>query len=589
MSRLVVVSNRVTVPKSRQKPQAGGLAVALTGALAEYGGIWFGWNGQVVRDPPAEPELTEVDGITYATTPLSRPEYDEYYAGFSNEVLWPVCHFMLGRMEFRPEYRDTYLATNERFAAQLAPLIRGDELVWVHDYHLIPFARALRRHGIQRPIGFFLHIPFPSYGLLRAMPGWREWLRALAEYDLVGLQTPEDRRALETSLVYGLGARFVQGGVELEGRLVRTTAQPVGVEVDSLARMAASSAGSRRVRRLIDSLGSRDLIIGAERLDYSKGLPNRFDAYESLLAHHRERHGRTVFMQIASPSRENIAEYEQLREALESKAGHINGVYADFDWVPTRYMNKTFARASLLGFFRIARVGLVTPLRDGMNLVAKEFVAAQDPEDPGALVLSELAGAATELESALIVNPFDTEGMGDALERALSMPLAERRERWQHMIEVLRDNDLTAWRTRYVADLQAAADDRRAHPRAPEPTVVRDASEAFHLAPEDALRRLPGPAGERFVELWRHNGASVELYAPRGRDLQTPHERGEFYVGARGAATLRCDGSELPCQPGDLLFVPAGVEHRFVEHSDDFAVWVVFVPGETDAPTGNRE
>jgi trehalose 6-phosphate synthase len=581
LTRLVVVSNRVTVPRSRQKPQAGGLAVALAGALSEYGGIWFGWNGRVVRQPPDQAEINEVDGITYATTPLSQAEHDRYYAGFSNEVLWPVCHFMLGRMDFRPEYRDTYVATNERFADLLTPLLSGDELIWIHDYHLIPLARSLRRRGVTRPMGFFLHIPFPSYGLLKAMPGWRDWLRALAEYDLVGLQTPEDRRALETSLVYGLGAKFVQGGVELDGRHVRTTAQPVGVEVDELARQAANTAGSRRVRRLTQSLGSRDLIIGAERLDYSKGLPNRFDAYESLLAHQRHRHGRTVFMQIASPSRENIAEYEQLRATLESKAGHINGVYADFDWVPTRYMNKTFARGSLLGFFRIARVGLVTPLRDGMNLVAKEFVAAQDPEDPGVLVLSELAGAAAELESALIVNPFDIEGLGYALEQALSMSLEERRERWNHMIEVLRENDLTAWRRRYLADLQAAAADRRAEPRAPERGPIRDASEAFHLTPEQALQRIPGPAGERFVELWRDAGASVELYAPRGRDLQTPHERGEFYIGARGGATLRCDGHELPCQPGDLLFVPAGTEHRFVGSSDDFAVWVIFVPGQS--------
>jgi len=579
LTRLVVISNRVTVPRSRQKPQAGGLAVAISGALAEYGGIWFGWDGKTCHRPPTTVHTVENGNIVYATTPLTQAEHGQYYAGFSNEVLWPVCHFMLGSMDFWPEYRAGYEATNERFADLLLPLLQGDELIWVHDYHLVPMARALRERGVQRPIGFFLHIPFPSFGLVRAMPGWRSWLRALAEYDLIGLQTPEDRRALETSLVHGLGARFVEGGVELEGHHVRTTAQPVGVEVDELAGAAARSSGTRRVQRLVQSLGPRDLIIGAERLDYSKGLPQRFDAYESLLAHHRERHGKTVFMQIASPSRENIQEYETLRELLESKAGHINGVYADFDWVPTRYMNKTFARESLLGFFRTARVGFVTPLRDGMNLVAKEFVAAQAPDDPGALVLSELAGAAAELESAILVNPFDTDGMGAALEQALSMPQEERRERWQHMIEVLRDNDLSAWRHRYLHDLEQAAADRRGHPRHPEGREPRDSSATFHLTPEDASRRLPGPAGERFVELWQDAGASVELYAPRGRDLQTPHARGEFYVGARGSATLRCAGSELPCEAGDLIFVPAGTAHHFVDHTDDFAVWVVFVPG----------
>ena len=578
MTRLVVVSNRVSLPSTRQRPQAGGLAVAISGALAEYGGVWFGWDGEIAVQAPAHAHTTARNNITYATTPLTREEYERYYAGFSNEVLWPVCHFMLGSMAFRPESREGYEATNARFAQLLVPLIDDDALIWVHDYHLVPLARALRERGIDRPIGFFLHIPFPSYGLLRAMPGWRRWLHALAEYDLIGVQTPEDRRALETSLVHGLGARFVEDGVDLDGRHVRTTAQPVGVEADELAALAARTAESRRVQRLVQSLGPRDLIVGADRLDYSKGLPQRFDAYEALLAHHRERRGRTVFMQIASPSRENIAEYEQLRELLESKAGHINGVYADFDWVPTRYLNKTFARESLLGFFRTARVGLVTPLRDGMNLVAKEFVAAQNPEDPGVLVLSELAGAASELDAAVLVNPFDPDGMGEALEQALTMGLPERRERWQAMIEVLRDNGLIAWRHRYLASLERAAADRRAHPRPPEAASPRDSRASFHLAPEDALRRVPGPAGERFVELWRDAGASVELYAPQGRDLQTPHERGEFYVGARGHGVLRCEGKEYPCAPGDLLFVPAGVEHRFVQSSDDFAVWVLFLP-----------
>ncbi len=454
--RLVVVSNRVPLPRSQQKPQAGGLAVALEGALADHGGIWFGWSGKVVDAVPAHPDTIHEDGITYATTPLSETEYERYYAGYANTVLWPLCHFMLGGLDYHPEYRAAYHAVNARFAEQLVRLLEGDELIWVNDYHLIPMARQLRARGIDRPIGFFLHTPFPSFDLLRALPDWRDLLAALAEYDVLGLQTENDRRALDQSLVYGLGGEFGEGGVWLKGRFVRTTAQPVGVDVDGLGTMAAESAGSRRVGRLIDSLGSRDLIIGAERLDYSKGLPQRFDAYEWLLANHEERHGRTVYMQIVSPSRENVRAYNTLRRQLESKAGHINGTYADFDWVPTRYINKTFARGSLLGFFRIAQVGLITPLRDGMNLVAKEYVAAQNPDDPGVLVLSELAGAAAELEAAVLVNPYDTDSMGAALELALSMPRAERIDRWQKMIDSLRRNDLTSWRQRYVDELKNA-------------------------------------------------------------------------------------------------------------------------------------
>jgi len=582
LSRLLIASNRVRVPKARQKPQAGGLAVALAGALAEYGGTWFGWNGEVSDEVPTSAEITRVDGITYATTPLSPDEHDRYYAGFANEVLWPLCHFMPDRMNYRPEYRSAYEQTNARFADQIVELLGGDELIWAHDYHLVPLAQALRQRGVTQPLGFFLHIPFPSFGLLRAMPNWREWLTALAEFDLIGVQTADDRRALETALVYGLGARFAEGGVELAGRHVRTTARPVGVEVDELTERAGEAARSRRVRRLADSLSSRDLITGAERLDYSKGLPQRFDAYEHLLHHYRHRRGRTVFMQIASPSRENIADYDRLRQSLEAKAGHINGVYAEFDWVPAHYMNKTFAQASLLGFFRIATVGLVTPLRDGMNLVAKEFVAAQNPEDPGALVLSELAGASAELEGALLVNPFDPEGMGDVVERALSMSAGERRERWQHMRAIIERNDLGAWRHGYLADLEHAAEKRHRRPINADFAPVADANAPFHVAADTAVRRLPGPAGERLFELWRGAGAAVELFAPRALELFPAKSQSEFYVGARGSGLLRCEGTEFPCHPGDLLFVPKGTEHRFIEDSEDFAVWAVVLPSDGD-------
>lgn len=455
MTRLVVVSNRVSVPRGQRTPQAGGLAVALSAALAEYGGTWFGWDGRITESVPDGPTVTEAGDVRYATTPLSQAEHDTYYAGFSNEVLWPLCHFMLDRMHYRADYHAGYWQVNQRFARQLAPMLTGNDLIWVHDYHLVPLAHCLRAHRVRQPIGFFLHIPFPSFGLLRAMPGWREWLDALADYDLIGVQTPEDARALRTAFVYGMGAESVDNEVvRFDGRQLRIIALPVGIEVHELARMAEETADSRRVQRLLASLGPRTLIIGVERLDYSKGLPERLSAYEKLLENFPGRRGHTVLMQIASPSRGSIQEYQALQEELEAMAGHINGTYADFDWMPVRYLHKTFARGSLLGFFRTARVGLVTPLRDGMNLVAKEYVAAQNPDDPGVLVLSELAGAAQELEAAIQVNPYDTDGMAKTLERALSLPIAERQDRWQDMIRVLRENDLVNWRRRYVEALR---------------------------------------------------------------------------------------------------------------------------------------
>lgn len=451
--RLVVVSNRVTVPRAGE-PQAGGLAVALRGALETYGGLWFGWNGRV-GERTGPPEKTEHAGVTYATVPLTRQEHDDYYLGYANEVLWPLCHFMLSAMDYRRSYRDCYWAVNAAFAEHLLPMIGGDDILWIHDYHLIPLADTLRRSGVDRPMGFFLHIPFPSYSLLRALPDHRQILKDLCQYDLLGFQTHNDLRAFRTAVVETMAARILDDDIiEVQGRRLRASVFPVGIEVDELSDLAARSRYSRRVERLLRSLQDRDLVIGVDRLDYSKGLPKRFQSFERFLEQQRNRHGRLVYMQIANPSRSEIPEYQDLRRQLEEMAGHINGRFSDFDWMPLRYLHKSFARASLLGFYRNARAALITPLRDGMNLVAKEYVAAQDPDDPGVPVLSELAGAARELEAALLVNPFDIDATAEALERALSMPAEQRRERYHAMIEVLRRNDLTRWREEFLHQLR---------------------------------------------------------------------------------------------------------------------------------------
>jgi len=440
-----------------QQPAAGGLAVALLGALEEYGGLWFGWDGSVSQGPVTRPRIFEHKGIEFATLPLAREDYDNYYLGYANEVLWPVCHFNLGAMDFRRPYADSYARINRLFADALTPLLAGgDELIWIHDYHLIPLGGELRQREVRQRIGFFLHIPFPSYDLLRAIPGYRQLLRSLCDYDLVGFQTDNDRRAFEESLVQELGGILeAEHVVRLGERRIQVGVYPVGLEVDELASLAEQSVDSPRVQRLVKGLDTRDLIVGVDRLDYSKGLPERFRAYEALLADYPHRRGHTVFMQIASPSREAIKEYDELRKTLEGMCGHINGAYSDFDWVPMHYLNRTFARASLMGLYRAARLALVTPLRDGMNLVAKEFVAAQDPARPGVLVLSELAGAARELDGAIQVNPYDVDAIAAALNEAMGMPLAERQRRHGRMMEVLRRNSISAWRHRFIGDLKA--------------------------------------------------------------------------------------------------------------------------------------
>jgi trehalose 6-phosphate synthase len=448
--RLVVVSNRVA-PLDGRKPDSGGLAVAIRSALLQSGGLWFGWSGEVA-DGAAESPVVVVDGpLSCATLDLSRADYNEYYIGFANRVLWPLFHFRSSLVEFSQKNLAGYLRVNRRFARSLAPMLSPEDAIWVHDYHLIPLAEELRRLGQKQPIGFFLHTPFPPAELLRVLPNHRELVRALCAFDLVGFHTEPDLAAFRDYLLRWAGAEDLGGRLlRAFGRIVEARVFPIGIDVAAIAAQAAEADTSRHLRRLRQSIGERALMIGVDRLDYSKGLINRFEAYAHLLEAYPETRGRIVFMQIAPPSRSEVPEYRDIRKSLATAAGHINGRYGEFDWTPLRYMNKGFSHRILAGFFRASRIALVTPLRDGMNLVAKEFVAAQNPADPGVLVLSCFAGAAQELGEAVIVNPFDVEGMAEAIRQGLEMPLGERRERWSAMMQVLEKNDIAAWRTGFI-------------------------------------------------------------------------------------------------------------------------------------------
>ncbi|CAA7623276.1 alpha,alpha-trehalose-phosphate synthase (UDP-forming) [Magnetospirillum sp. UT-4] len=453
LPRLVVVSNRVSLP--RKGVVAGGLAVALFEALEKQGGLWFGWSGEVAAEAAGPPRQVRRGPVTIVTTDFSRADYQDFYSGYSNSSLWPLFHYRLGLMEVSRRSLEGYLRVNAAFAAALAPMLRPDDLVWVHDYHLIPLGEELRRLGIANPIGFFLHTPFPVPDMLVALPGHRRLVRAMASYDLVGFQTPDDVRAF-LGYVAGeaRGEVAPDGSFTAFGRTSRARAYPIGIDAAGFAALAVSHADTAETRRLKASMRGRRLILGVDRLDYSKGLPQRFDAVECLIETRPEVKGTFEFMQIAAPSREDVARYRALKRQLESAAGRINGRFAEFDWQPVRYLNKSYDRATLAGFYRAACVGLVTPLRDGMNLVAKEYVAAQNPEDPGVLVLSRFAGAARELEvGALVVNPYDLDEVADALARALSMPREQRVQRWRAMMEMVEANTVARWRDRFLADL----------------------------------------------------------------------------------------------------------------------------------------
>ena len=466
MSRLIIVSNRVA-PISEGGPAAGGLAVGVYDALKETGGMWFGWSGEVVSSGQPQLQLVEQGPVTFATIGLARRDYDQYYRGFSNATLWPAFHYRADLVQYDRHDFEGYWRVNTWLAQQLVPLLRADDVIWVHDYHLIPFAQALRAAGVANRIGFFLHIPFPAAQVLLAVPPHRALVEALCSFDLLGFQTQADVRAFCDYVVHEAGgevsgagasrsAPFVAGEpalVRAFGRSLRAAAYPIGVYPDEIAQLAKAGARGKSVRTMRQTLHERKLIMSVDRLDYSKGLVERFRAFERLLDQVPACRNNVSFVQIAPPTRADMHAYQDIRLRLESELGRINGRFAELDWTPIRYIHRQYERPVLAALFRESHVGYVTPLRDGMNLVAKEYVSAQDPDDPGVLVLSRFAGAAEELTGALIVNPIDIDGMAQALAQALSMPLAERRARYRDMIAQLRSNNVSVWRDTFLRDL----------------------------------------------------------------------------------------------------------------------------------------
>jgi trehalose 6-phosphate synthase len=457
MNRLVVVSNRVPLPSARS--HAGGLGVALDGLMEKRGGLWFGWSGAVVAATCGNSVCVEqADGVDYATIDLTQEEHDRYYNNFSNGVLWPLLHTMPELMHYDRRDAKVYREVNARMAATLQPLLRPSDLVWVHDYHLLPLAACLRARGVTNPIGFFLHVPFASADVLAAAPEMGTLVRDLLASDLIGFQTENDLANFAAAAeLFGEAARSPGNVLHVAGRKVRLGVFPVEIEPHGFAELAERMAAGPEAARLRASLTGQKLILGVERLDPTKGLLQRLAGLRTMLEKHPQWHRRATLLQIAATSRKEVASYRALRSALDREAGCLNADLAEPDWLPLRLVSRAVDRALVAGYMRIARVGLVTPLRDGMNLVAKEFVAAQDPDDPGVLVLSRFAGAAHQLDGALRINPHDADAMADALDRALAMPLAERRERWQSMWDALADRSPLVWGRSFVAALLRAS------------------------------------------------------------------------------------------------------------------------------------
>ncbi|MBA5777415.1 trehalose-6-phosphate synthase [Stappia sp. F7233] len=440
--------------------KAGGLAVALVDALRETGGLWFGWSGDVSQEGSfGSMKLDTVRRVTMARIDMTSADYDEFYAGHANRALWPVLHYRLDLAVFDRRYEEGYRRVNERFAARLRPMLKPDDLIWVHDYHFFPFGAELRSMGVENPIAFFLHIPFPAPEILAGLPGAEGLVRAMLAYDVVGFQTERDADNFRRFVVTEIGGTEMgDGAVIAGGREVLARAYPIGIDAEGFARQAVTPDARRHTARIERQMAGKRQIVGVDRIDYSKGLPERFRAFERLLEDYPENRGTVSLMQIAPPSRSEVDAYAEIRRELEGLSGRINGRFADLDWVPIRLLVRSFTRRALAGIYRASRACLVTPLRDGMNLVAKEYVAAQRAEDPGVLVLSRFAGAAERMPEALIVNPHSPEAVANALQTALAMPLDERRQRWQELYQRICDENASVW-------AKAVLDDLRSHGR----------------------------------------------------------------------------------------------------------------------------
>ena len=455
MSRLIVVSNRVNPPSDAGAGTAGGLAMALAAALREYRGIWFGWSGQITEQFTGQLSVQRAGGVTVAVVDLEEQDRQEYYNGYANKTLWPLFHYRVDLAAYERSFGEGYQRVNVRFAETLLPLIEPDDFLWVQDYHLIPLAAELRRRGVRNRIGFFLHIPWPARRVFTTLPRHEELVQALFAYDLIGFQTVDHRDAFADYVTLQAGGEVTPDGVATAwGRRTRLGAFPIGIDArDFVAAARDEHAEAARWRMEVSKAG-RKMILGVDRLDYSKGLEERFLAYEQFLTDSPEFQEKVFLQQIATPTREEVGAYQDIRARLETVTGRINGALATLDWVPVRYVNRAYRRDELAGVYRAADVGLVTPLRDGMNLVAKEYVAAQDGDDPGVLVLSCFAGAAEQMTDALIVNPLSREEVAEAIRRALTMPREERVRRWRALMEGVLAEDVLAWREAFVDALR---------------------------------------------------------------------------------------------------------------------------------------
>ena len=467
---VIVVSNRVARAKT-DEPIAGGLASALIPMVRDSGAIWIGSSGHTSDASQTRDSFAKIESLgsgALATVDMPAKHYRGYYEGFSNSALWPALHSRPDLIQVTAEEYASYREVNAFMARALLRFITSQPVVWVQDYHFLTLGAELRRLDVARPIGFFLHTPWAPHTTMAAVPHHADLVTAMLAYDLIGFQTDDDQRNFEDYLRRELGLAVTEGEVTSQYGRTRLATFPIGIDVEEFTARAAKAVARPEISRLRTSLQGAKLALGVDRLDYSKGLSNRVRAFGRMFDIDPSLKRTVSMLQVAVPSRGNIRAYRELKSELAGLVGDVNAQHGEVDWIPIRYLNKGFAQSTLAGFYRTAQVGLVTPLHDGMNLVAKEYVAAQNPFDPGVLVLSSFAGAARELDAALLVNPHDIDGMARQIAKALVMSLDERRERWQNMLSKLRRCSVQNWFSEF---LQTLGDIDRAPAQSPHTAI----------------------------------------------------------------------------------------------------------------------
>ncbi len=498
-TRIAAVSNRLPIVAERVgdrwkiRSGSGGLVTALAPVLRNRGGLWIGWAGTVEGQgpPPRFPATSKKVGYTLLPVPLTQEDLEGFYYGFANQVIWPLFHDFQDRCNFDPAFWYRYLDVNRRFARIIQAQTLPDDYVWVHDYHLIHVAHFLKELDCPRKTGFFLHIPFPPPDLFLKLPWRNQVLRALLEFDLLGFQTVRDRRNFLLCLAQLCPDVKARGrgqvvSVHAGTREVRVGSFPISIDFDAFAKRAASQEVADRAWFFHENYPNQQIILGLDRLDYTKGILQRLEAYRLALKKHPELREKTTLIQVVVPSRAEVPQYQELKAQIERLVGEINGEFTREGWVPIQYLYRHLDTVELLAYYRASEIALITPLKDGMNLVAKEFCAA-NIDGKGVLILSEFAGAAAQLHrGALMVNPYDLEGVAEAIHRAFTMERQERKARMQKLREKIRKQNIFWW----VDSFLQAALSRQLVDFPP----LEDYVPMFRLEEEEETREFQGEA-----------------------------------------------------------------------------------------------